>query len=99
MGIATGYSDTHMFSDLEGKVRFDKDTNVSYIDKELDNHYFQQQKIKNERFLDSWEVIGDHLHEQIECFRPTTTKSEKKPAFGEPDTVYTSPQMGNTLYA
>jgi hypothetical protein len=51
-----------MFSDLEGKVRFDKETNASNIDMELDNHYFQQQKIKNERFLDSWEVIGDHLH-------------------------------------
>jgi hypothetical protein len=77
-----------MFSDLEGKVRFDKETNASYIDMELDNHYFQQQKINNERFLDSWEVIGDHLHEQIECFRPTTIKSKKKPAFGEPDSVH-----------
>jgi hypothetical protein len=35
-----------------------------------------------------WDVIGDHLHEQIECFRPTTPKSEKKPAFGEPDSVH-----------
>jgi hypothetical protein len=55
---------------------------------ELDNHYFQQQKINNERFLDSWEVMGDHLHEQIECFRPTTIKPEKKPAFGEPNNVH-----------
>jgi hypothetical protein len=77
-----------MCSDLEGKVRFDKETNASQINMELDNHHFQQQKINNERFLDSWEVIGDHLHEQMECFRPTTTKSEKKPAFGEPDSVH-----------
>jgi hypothetical protein len=55
---------------------------------ELDHHYFQQQKANNERFLDSWDVIGVHLHEQIECFRPTTIKSEKKPAFGEPDSVH-----------
>jgi hypothetical protein len=34
----------NMLSDLEGKVRFDKETNASYIDMELDNHYFQQQK-------------------------------------------------------
>jgi hypothetical protein len=58
----------NMFSDLEGKVRFDKETNASYIGMELDHHYFQQQKVNNERFLDSWDVIGDHLHEQIECF-------------------------------
>jgi hypothetical protein len=65
----------NMFSDLECKVRSDKETNASYIDMELDNHYFQQQKMNNERFLDSWELIGDHLHEQLECFRPTTIKS------------------------
>jgi hypothetical protein len=36
-----------MFSDLEGKVRFDKETNASCIDMELDHHYFQQQKVNN----------------------------------------------------
>jgi hypothetical protein len=90
-----------MFSDLEGKIRIDRETNASYIDMELDHHYFQQQKVNNERFQDSWDVIGDHLPEQIECFRPTTPKSEKKPAFGDlaSRTVLTSPQIGTTLYA
>jgi ribosome-associated toxin RatA of RatAB toxin-antitoxin module len=34
----------NMFSDLEGKVRFDKETNASYIDMELDHHYFSNKK-------------------------------------------------------
>jgi hypothetical protein len=87
-----------MFSDLEGKVRFDKETNASYIDMELDHHYFQQQKVNNERFLDSWDVIGDHLHEQMECFRPTSPNQRRSPHLAS-RAVFTSPQMGTTLYA
>eukprot|EP00962_Isochrysis_galbana_P025734 scaffold7961_cov115-Isochrysis_galbana.AAC.4 len=48
------------FSDREGSCHFTKEENQSYIDTDLDHHYFQNKKINNERFLATWDVITQH---------------------------------------
>jgi hypothetical protein len=49
----------NLYSDIEGKVPFTQEDNEKYIDTEHKYHYFQNKKINNERFLNSWVMGGD----------------------------------------
>jgi hypothetical protein len=55
----------NLYSDREGKVPFTQEDNETYIDTENNYHYFQNKKINNERFLNSWEVTVKHTKEHI----------------------------------
>jgi hypothetical protein len=55
----------NLYSDREGKVPFTQEDNEKYIDTENNYHYFQNKKINNERFLNSWEVTVKHTKEHI----------------------------------
>eukprot|EP00962_Isochrysis_galbana_P038962 scaffold13918_cov122-Isochrysis_galbana.AAC.1 len=70
------------FSDREGKRHYTKDENRSYIDTELDYHYFQNKKINNERFLASWDTITQHCDTNIIPFQSSKQKKPTPPARG-----------------
>jgi hypothetical protein len=55
-----------LYSDREGKVLFTQEDNEKHIDTEHNYHYFQNKKINNERFLNSWEVTVKHTKEHIQ---------------------------------
>jgi predicted DNA-binding WGR domain protein len=68
----------NLYSDREGKIPFTQDDNGKYIDTECDHHYFQNKKINNECFLNSWEVIGKHTKEHIQPFPASGQSKEAK---------------------
>eukprot|EP00962_Isochrysis_galbana_P004716 scaffold1301_cov135-Isochrysis_galbana.AAC.1 len=75
------------FSDREGKRHYTKDENRSYIDTELDYHYFQNKRINNERFLASWDTITQHCDTNIIPFQPSNQKKPNVPARGGPENI------------
>jgi hypothetical protein len=74
-------------SDREGEVPFTQENNENYIDAENNYHYFQNKKINNERFLNSWEVIVKHTKEHIQPFPADKPRKPKAKELGEPDSV------------
>jgi hypothetical protein len=62
---------------MTGHAEFTKEDNSLYIDTELDHHYFQEMKINNESFLNSWDDVLAHLHAHIIPFLPSKQRKEK----------------------
>jgi hypothetical protein len=87
----------HLYSDREGKVPFTQDDNEKYIDTENNYHYYQNQKIDNERFLNSWEVRVKHTKEHIQPF-PADNQGSPKQRSQENLTQCASPQAGIMSY-
>jgi hypothetical protein len=50
----------NLYSDSKGETIYTKEENEQYIDTEREFHYFQGKKLNNDRFLNSWEHIGNH---------------------------------------
>jgi hypothetical protein len=71
----------NLYSDREGKVPFTQEDNEKYIDTENNYHYFQNKKINNERFLNSWEMGGDSeaykgAHSAVPCRQTKEAQSK-----------------------
>jgi hypothetical protein len=77
----------NLYSDREGKVPFTQEDNERYIDTENNYHYVQDQKIINERFLNSWEVTVKHTKEHIQPFPADKPRKPKAKEPGEPDSL------------
>eukprot|EP00962_Isochrysis_galbana_P021445 scaffold6328_cov131-Isochrysis_galbana.AAC.1 len=75
------------FSDRVGARHYTKEDNQAYIDTDLDHHYFQNKKINNERFLDSWEIITQHCDAKIVPFQSTKHNKPPPPARGSPEHI------------
>jgi hypothetical protein len=85
------------YSDREGKVLFTQEDNEKYIHTENNYHDFQNTKINNERFLNSWEVTVKHTKEHIQLF-PADKPRNPKQRSQENLTQCASPQAGITSY-
>jgi hypothetical protein len=64
-----------------------QEDNEKYIDTKNNYNYFQNQKINNERFLNSWEVTVKHTKEHIQLFPADKPRKPKAKEPREPDSV------------
>jgi hypothetical protein len=86
------------FSDRRGQTEFTKKDNNLYIDTELDYHYFQEMKITNESFLNSWYDVLARLHAHIMSFPPSNQRKETAKGPGEPNEVRITTDGEYVLY-
>ena len=86
------------FSDREGSCHFTKEENQSYIDTDLDRHYFQNKKINNERFLVTWDVITQHCDTTIVPFHPTKGRKPTPPVRDSPEQIRITTEGEYILY-
>jgi len=82
---------------LSEQQHFTKEENRAYIDTEFDYHYFQNKKINNERFLDSWEIITQHCDTNKVLFQ-SNKHNKPMPPPGEVRNKSKSQPMVNTSY-
>jgi len=88
------------FSDRVGVRHYTKEENQAYIDTDLDHHYFQNKRINNERFLDSWDIIiiTQHCDTNIVPFQSTKHNKPSPPARGSPAHVQITTDGEYILY-
>jgi hypothetical protein len=77
MGKPTGDSPAQPILRPRGKGTLHQEDNEKYIDTDNNYHYFQNKKINNERFLNSWEVTMKHTYSDREGKVPFTQEDNE----------------------
>jgi exonuclease III len=77
----------NLYSNLECTQLYTNEENTLYIDTETSFHYFQNKKINNDKFLDSFSEIHRHMRDHITIHGPAKKRLPPPKGGGEPGVI------------